>query len=56
MSEAKKKALKKKQSEKTKMDFPVVAMMENLFERYEIKLAAYHGVKFNGVHCRKVIK
>jgi hypothetical protein len=56
LSEAKKGIEKKNQSEKTKLDFPVVAMIENLFERYEIKLAAYHGGKFNGVHCIEVIK
>ena len=38
------------------MDFPVVAMIENLFERYEIKPAAYHGGKLNGVDCREVMK
>jgi hypothetical protein len=55
LSEAKK-ALKKIQSEKKKVDFSVVAMIQNLFERYEIKPAAYHGGKLNGVDCREVMK
>ncbi len=54
LSEAKK-ALKKIQSGKKKVDFPVVATIENLFEKYEIKPAAYHGGKLNGVDCREVM-
>jgi hypothetical protein len=38
------------------VDFPVVAMIENLFERYEIKPAAFQGGKLNGLDCREVMK
>jgi hypothetical protein len=55
LSEAKK-ALKKIQSGKKKVDFPVVAAIENLFEKYEIKPVAYHSGKLNGVNCREVMK
>ncbi len=51
-----KSALKKIQSEKTKLDIPVVAGIENIFLSYNIAPAAYHGGKLNGVDCCKVMK
>jgi len=47
-----KKALKKIQSKKKKEDFPVVATIENMFEKYKIKPAAYHSRD----DCREVMK
>ncbi len=48
-------ALKKIQSEKTKMDNPTIAEVENLLSDYGITPAKYHGGKLNGVDCREVM-
>jgi hypothetical protein len=53
---AAKAALKKIQSEKTKLDIPIVASVENIFLNYSISPAAYHGGKLNGVDCQEVMK
>ena len=47
-------ALKKIQSEKTKLDIPIVASMKNIFLKYSISPAAYHGGKLNGVDWRQI--
>ncbi len=49
------KELKKIQSDKTKIDLPTVAGIENIFLNYSISPAAYHGGKLNGVDCREVM-
>jgi hypothetical protein len=54
LSEARKE-LKKNQSDKTKIDLPTVAGIENIFLNYYISPAAYHGGKLNGVDCREVM-
>ena len=54
LSEARKE-LKKIQSDKTKIDLPTVAGIENIFLNYSISPAAYHGGKLNGVDCREVM-
>ncbi len=48
-------ALKKIQSEKTKMDVPTIAEMENIFSDYGITPARYQGGKLNGVDCHEVM-
>jgi hypothetical protein len=53
--ERRKKELKKIQSDKKKIDLPVSAEIENIFLKYNISAAAYHGGKLNGVHCREYI-
>ncbi len=50
-----KKDLKKLQMDKTKMDMPTVASIENMFLNYSISPAAFHGGKLNGVDCRGVM-
>ncbi len=47
---------KKIESEKKKVDFLVIATIENLIKKYEIQPAAYHGRKMNGINCRGVMK
>ncbi len=48
-------ALRKIQSEKTKMDIPTVVAMENLFSENGITPAKNHGGKLNGVDCCEVM-
>ncbi len=50
-----KKDLKKVRMEKTKMETPTVASIENIFLNFSILPAAYHGGKLNGVNCREVM-
>jgi hypothetical protein len=49
------KALKDIQSKKSKIDTPTIATMENIFLKFEVSPAKYHGGKLNGVDCRKVM-
>ncbi len=48
--------MKKIQSEKTKLDIPIVAGIENIFLNYNIAPAAYHGGKLDGVDCQEVLR
>jgi len=49
------KALKDIQSKKSKIDTPTIATMENIFLKFEVSPAKYHGGKLNGVDCREVM-
>jgi hypothetical protein len=51
----KKKDLQKIQGEKTKINTPVSAEIENILLQHNISAAAYHGGKLNGVDCREFI-
>jgi hypothetical protein len=48
-------ALKKIQSEITKMDIPTVVAREHLFSEYGVTPAKDHGRKLNGVDCHEVM-
>jgi hypothetical protein len=37
------------------MDMPMVTSIENIFLKYSISPAAYHGGKLNGVDCKEVM-
>jgi ABC-type cobalt transport system substrate-binding protein len=52
----KKKKLQKIQGEKTKINTPVSAEIENILLQHNISAAAYHGGKLNGVNCREFIR
>ncbi len=49
-------ALKKLRESKNKMQMPVFAEIENIFLKFGITAAAYHGGKLNGVYCHELIK
>jgi hypothetical protein len=51
----KKKDLQKIQGEKTKINTPVSAEIENILLQHNISAAAYHGGKLNGVDCHEFI-
>jgi hypothetical protein len=53
---AAKAALKLIKLEKTKLDIPIVAGIENIFLNYSISPTAYHGGKLNEVDYQEVIK
>jgi hypothetical protein len=52
---SKKKDLQKIQGEKTKINTPVSAEIENILLQHNISAAAYHGGKLNGVDCHEFI-
>ncbi len=49
------KAYKEIQAQKTKLDKPTVATVENILLAYNISPARYHGGKLNGVDCRELM-
>jgi hypothetical protein len=49
------KALKELQSQKTKLDNPTFATMENILLKYEISPARYLGDKLNEVDCQELM-
>lgn len=49
------KAYKEIQAQKTKLDKPTVATVENILLAYNISPARYHGGQLNGVDCRELM-